>query len=187
MNDAVAYNGSSYISIQAGTNQEPDTSAVFWSLLAQVGATGATGATGAAGSQGATGATGPTGPQGPTGPFGATGPQGAAGATGPAGPPGLNFQGTWNSTASYAVNDEVLYSGSSYICIQAGSNQEPDVSPSFWTLLAQVGAQGPAGPAGPQGPIGATGATGPEGATGATGATGPQGPAGATGDGPRGA
>jgi hypothetical protein len=35
----------------------------------------------------------------------------------------LNWQGTWNSTTSYAVNDAVAYNGSSYISIQAGSNQ----------------------------------------------------------------
>jgi hypothetical protein len=36
VNDAVQYNGSSYISIQGGTNHVPDASPTFWSLLAQV-------------------------------------------------------------------------------------------------------------------------------------------------------
>ena len=167
LNDAVAYNGASYISIQAGTSQEPDISPSFWSLLAQVGARGATGSTGPAGPTGATGATGATGSSGPSG------------ATGATGPPGVTWQGTWSSGTTYAVNDAVAYSGSSYISIQAGTNQQPDASAAFWSLLAQVGAIGAAG---------ATGATGSQGATGATGPTGPQGPTGASGaTGPQGA
>jgi hypothetical protein len=39
----VQFNGSSYISIQAGTGHSPDTSPTFWSVLAQVGATGSNG------------------------------------------------------------------------------------------------------------------------------------------------
>ncbi len=212
VNDAVAYNGSSYISIQAGSNEEPDTSSSYWTLLSQAGAAGATGPQGGAGAQGptgltgATGATGPQGPQGttgatgsqgPTGLTGATGPQGASGpqgATGPTGPAGLNWQGTWSSGTGYAVNDAVAYNGSSYISIQAGSNEEPDTSSSYWTLLSQAGAAGATGPqggAGAQGPTGltgATGATGPQGPQGTTGATGSQGPAGLTGaTGPQGA
>ena len=67
MNDAVAYNGSSYLSIQAGTNHQPDTNASFWTLLAQTGAAGAAGPTGPVGSTGSTGPQGVQGPQGPTG------------------------------------------------------------------------------------------------------------------------
>ncbi len=46
LNDAVQFNGSSYISIQAGTNTEPDTSTTFWSVLAEVGAPGTNGSSG---------------------------------------------------------------------------------------------------------------------------------------------
>ena len=124
MNDAVAYNGSSYISIQAGSNEEPDTSSSYWTLLSQAGAAGATGPQGGAGAQGPTGltgaagATGPQGPQGTTGATGsqgstgltgATGPQGASGPQGATGPAGLNWQGTWSSGTGYAVNDAVAY------------------------------------------------------------------------------
>jgi hypothetical protein len=55
MSDAVSYNGSAYIAIQPGTNQEPDTSPTYWGVLAAQGSMGATGPTGA------TGATGPQG------------------------------------------------------------------------------------------------------------------------------
>src|SRR5277367_5562327 len=62
LNDAVQFNGTSYISIQASNlNHEPDTSPTFWNTLAQVGATGATGAIGPVGPDGATGPTGPRG------------------------------------------------------------------------------------------------------------------------------
>src|SRR5208283_82540 len=55
VDNAIAYNGSSYISIQAGTNHEPDTSPLFWTLLSQ------------AGNNGTSEAQGPQGPTGPTG------------------------------------------------------------------------------------------------------------------------
>ena len=171
-NNAVAYNGSIYFSVQAGINQEPDTSPAFWTLLAGVGAPGATGPAGASG---------PAGPPGPTGSTGGAGPLGITGATGPA---GLNWQGTWSSITTYAINDAVAYNGSSYIAIQAGGNQEPDISPLYWTPLAQAGtrgAQGAIGQAGPAGASGSAGFTGSAGPAGSTGSTGPAGTTGATG------
>ncbi len=98
--DAVAYAGSSYIALVANTGREPDTSPVYWSLLAAAGSTGPAGPAGATGPQGPTGyagqtgatgpqgPSGPTGPAGPQGPTGQTGPQGLTGATGPAGATG---------------------------------------------------------------------------------------------------
>ena len=157
-NNAVAYNGSIYFSIQGGIGQEPDTSPAYWTLLAGVGSPGATGATGA------TGPAGPTGATGATGAMGATGVQGTTGATGPA---GLSWQGIWSGATAYATNDAVAYNGSSYVGIQAGTSHEPDISPSFWSVLAQVGSGGATGQ---------TGTTGSAGPTGATGATGPAGP-----------
>jgi hypothetical protein len=93
VNDAVSFNGSSYIALQPNTNLEPDLNPTAWSLLAQQGATGPTGATGATGAQGPAGATGATGAQGPTGatgPQGTVGPTGATGAIGPQGPAGTS-------------------------------------------------------------------------------------------------
>ena len=100
LDDAVFYNGSSYVSLQASNiGQEPDTSASFWTLMAQQGAAGATGPAGPTGA-GATGATGATGVNGSTGVAGAlarlelperlerpvrTGSTGANGATGATG------------------------------------------------------------------------------------------------------
>ena len=131
MNDAVAYNGSSYIAIQAGQHRNPIPAPSFWTLLARSEAGGRREPRERrARDHRAYGGTGPAGPQGTTGATGATGAV------------GMNWQGTWIGVTAYAVNDAVAYNGSSYIAIQAGSNQEPDTSSSFWTLLAQVGASG---------------------------------------------
>jgi hypothetical protein len=43
VNDAVQYNGSSYIAILAGTNKQPDTQTTYWNLVALKGSTGASG------------------------------------------------------------------------------------------------------------------------------------------------
>jgi collagen triple helix repeat protein len=152
------------------------------------GPTGATGPQGIQGPTGNTGATGPQGPQGNTGATGATGPQGPigntgpAGAIGPAGPTGqgYNWKGTWSSATAYVVYDTVSYSGSSYVCILANTNQTP-TNTTYWNIIAQMGATGNTGATGSQGPIGNTGPQGPQGVKGDTGATGPQGPIGNTG------
>ena len=129
---------------------------------ATVGAVGPEGPAGPAGPQGPPGPIGPAGPAGPMGPSGPQGPQGPQGATGPAGPAGpqgLTWQNVWNNSATYNQNDAVSYNGSSYISLIANNaGNQPDSSPSAWSLLASVGSQGPTG------------------ATGATGATGLQGP-----------
>jgi len=89
LNDAVNYNGSSYVSLQANNTAEPDlTVGTSWSLLAQAGANGLAGPAGAAGSVGPEGPAGPVGPAGAVGPIGATGLTGATGAAGPTGATG---------------------------------------------------------------------------------------------------
>lgn len=153
-NDAVFYGGSSYFALNSNLNIQPDSDPTVWSLLAQAGdpgAPGSTGATGAAGPAGpvgpagATGATGATGPAGPTGATGPTGVTGATGLTGATGPAGLSWKGTWSSATSYAVNDAVYYSGSSYIAIATNTNKQPDTNTSQWSLLSQKGASGSGG------------------------------------------
>jgi Collagen triple helix repeat (20 copies) len=158
------------------------------------GLTGATGATGATGTRGATGAIGPQGPIGLTGatgaagatgsqgPIGLTGPQGATGAAGPQGPAGtngagFNFRNAFDPTATYAINDVVTYTGSTYLASVANgpSALTPDANTSAWVVLAQQGATGPAGPQG------LTGAMGPQGSTGAQGTAGTNGTNGTNG------
>ena len=155
------------------------------------GTTGATGAQGIQGIQGVTGSTGAAGPLGATGSTGVTGPTGAGvtGATGPTGATGLAFQGAWSGSTTYQSSDAVTFNSSTYISLQNSNlNNQPDLSPAFWSLLAAAGATGLTGAAGPAGATGAassvagqTGATGKTGATGATGANGVTGATGATG------
>src|ERR1043166_8886138 len=174
INDAVQYNGASYISIQAGIGQTPDAIAsAFWSLLADKGATGAAGPAGADGAQGPQGPQGPQGVAGAQGPQGPAGADGAAGAQGPTGPAGMVWRQAWDSGTNYSVNDAVQYNGASYISIQAGIGQTPDtIGSTFWSLLADKGATGAAGAAGADG---AQGPEGPQGPQGVAGAQGPQG------------
>jgi hypothetical protein len=97
------------------------------------------------------GQSGPEGPIGPAGPTGATGATGATGDVGPTGPP-ITFRGEWSGATTYAAGDAVFLSstGSSYVSLQAANtNQNPQSSSSFWSLLAARGATGPTGPEGP--------------------------------------
>ena len=199
VDDAVSWSNSSWVATQANSGQPPAVGSSYWSLLAQqgaqgpAGATGATGTTGAQGPPGAQGLQGPQGPlgpagpigpmgatgvQGPPGPTGATGTTGAQGPQGPAGAAGLNWRNAWDGSASYAPNDAVSWSNSSWVATQVNSGQAPGLGSSYWSLLALEGAQGPAGATGATGATGPAGPAGPAGPTGPTGATGPQGPAG---------
>ncbi|MES1257375.1 MAG: hypothetical protein ABUS51_03060, partial [Acidobacteriota bacterium] len=175
-NDAVQFNGASYISTQgANTGQQPDlTLGSFWNLLSQAGATGP------AGPQGPVGPTGPVGLQGATGATGAVGPAGPVGATGATGAVGLNWRGAWVAGTTYAMNDAVQFSGASYVAIRPdNSGQQPDLTAgSSWNLLARQGATGPPGAPGATGATGATGPKGADGLNGAQGLTGATGPAG---------
>jgi hypothetical protein len=130
-------------------------------------------------------------PAGPIGPTGVQGPQGPQGIAGPVGPTGLNWQGTWSSTASYVADDAVAYEGASWFCVNPiaaptppSENLPPNVDSSTWALLASQGAPGPMGPqglAGTPGSQGLPGAQGPQGPQGIQGIPGPQGPAGPAG------
>lgn len=141
LGSAVSYNGSSYISVTVNNfGHVPDASPANWQVLAQVG------------SAGVTGAIGTTGAQGLQGSKGATGTAGAMGTTGAAGAVGVTFRGGWANGSNYAVNDGVMFGGSSYLAVSANRNQEPDLYPGTWAVLAQAGGSGGAG---------ATGATGP--------------------------
>lgn len=39
----------------------------------------------------------------------------------------------YDGGTAYALNDIVYYSNALYICIQAGTGQQPDISPLYWT------------------------------------------------------
>ncbi len=164
-------------------------------MTGPIGATGWTGATGLIGATGVAGVAGSNGATGPTGLIGATGPAGTgsavAGATGATGPPGLVYEGTYNATANYALNDVVVFSGSSYVSLIASNHgNTPGLTSEAWgPLTAQgpiglIGASGPTGAPGPQGlpgSVGPPGDQGPQGAQGLAGQAGAQGIPGATG------
>lgn len=138
--DVVSYGGSTYVSqVASNHGQTPGLSPGSWMLLASQGATGAAGPAGPMGA---------TGPQGATGSAGPTGPQGATGATGATGAPGMTFRGAWTLSTYYATNDAVSFNGSTYLALSSGSNQEPDLYPQIWTVMAEAGSAGPTGPAG---------------------------------------
>ncbi len=131
LGDAVSFAGASYLSLTPGnTGHEPDASPSAWGLLAAAGGDGTTG---------------PSGPQGLVGPQGLAGLAGAPGSTGPA---GINFRGTWRSSASYAPEDAVTFDGSTYLATAANVLVEPDLNASVWSLLAAAGSNGPSGVAG---------------------------------------
>lgn len=98
VNDAVSYNGSSYIALANNTNLVPDMNPAIWDLLAQKGDTGLAGPEGPAGAQGPAGPQGMAGPAGLQGPEGPVGPAGPAGAEGPAGPAGVVATATFSGS-----------------------------------------------------------------------------------------
>lgn len=52
----------------------------------------------------------------------------------------LNPRGVWSSGTTYAVNDLIVFSGSSYLStINGNIGHQPDTNPSDWQLIAQGG------------------------------------------------
>ena len=49
----------------------------------------------------------------------------------------------WNSATAYVAGNGVSYSGVNYVSILAGTNQQPDISPTYWTPLPNVTATFP--------------------------------------------
>ena len=96
--DAVNFNGSSWIAKQSNVNSTPVEGA-DWTVIAQKGDTGATGAIGAMGPTGAIGPQGPPGPMGAQGPVGPEGPSGPPGFSGPIQVDTFTASGTWTMPA----------------------------------------------------------------------------------------
>ena len=141
LHDAVSFNGSTFVSLTAGNlGNTPNVNPAEWAVLA---------------------AQGPAGPAGAQGPAGATGAAGATGVVGPVGPQGppASFQGTWVAATSYGAGSVVGFGGSSYVALTANVGREPDLSPTFWAVLAQAGTPGVTGAQGPAGAPGAVGVT----------------------------
>lgn len=52
------------------------------------------------------------------------------------------WKGAWDSSTAYTVDDAVSHSGNSYICIQAGTNQNPSSATAYWQIMASAGTNG---------------------------------------------
>jgi hypothetical protein len=66
------------------------------------------------------------------------------------------WRALWLVGTAYVVNDLVYYAGSSYVSILAGTGQQPDIQPTYWSLVAQKGATGSTGPTGAAGTMSAS-------------------------------
>ena len=73
---------------------------------------------------------------------------------------GFTPQGTWSSGATYATNDVVTVSGTSYLALQASTNQNPASATSYWMVLAAKGDTGASGSGSVSSVTGGTGLTG---------------------------
>ena len=62
---------------------------------------------------------------------------------------GFTPRGAWGSGSTYAVNDVVSLSGSSYLAIQASTNQNPATQTAYWLVLAAKGDTGTGDVTGP--------------------------------------
>src|SRR3990167_2827663 len=207
--DAVSYNGSSWIAKRDNANVSPS-EGDDWTIIAQKGEQGQQGTAGADGATGAdcaTGATGAEGPQGPTGPIGPMGLQGIQGLQGDQGVQGLQGQqGDTGDTGLQGPPGPVAGSDKQFVYNNNGSATGANVFYDIITGYVGIGTSTPnaklvvAGnfgingmtvidstgkwvgdPTGLQGPQGPIGDTGATGPTGPTGATGPTGPTGTTG------
>lgn len=84
------------------------------------------------------------------------------------------FKGKWKS-GTYWYYDEVTHNGSTWICIESTTTQEPSDSSTDWLKHTSKGEQGAQGPAGPEGPQGPQGERGPQGLQGLQGPAGQDG------------
>jgi hypothetical protein len=66
---------------------------------------------------------------------------------------GFSWRGAWSGTTAYNTNDAVSLNGSSYLAVQANTNQQPP-NGTYWGVLSQAGGAGAQGPAGQGVPTG---------------------------------
>lgn len=84
------------------------------------------------------------------------------------------FKGEWKA-GTYWYYDEVTHDGSTWICIESTTTQEPSDSSTDWLKYTSKGEQGAQGPVGPEGPQGPQGERGPQGLQGLQGPAGQDG------------
>ena len=54
----------------------------------------------------------------------------------------MAWQGGWDASTAYSINEAVQYNGSSYIAIANNQNITPGTNNTKWNLMAQAGAEG---------------------------------------------
>ena len=142
LNQAVQYDGQSYVALQGGADKNPSSQTSYWSLMVSKGASGADG-TAATISVG----TVTTLAAGSTAAVTNSGTSAAATLnfslpTGPRGLPGnLTWQGAWNSGVTYYKLDVVYYQGGSYTSLNTNTNVIP-TGTTTWGVVALAGAAG---------------------------------------------
>ena len=152
-NDAVAFDGSAYICVEAHSGSQPPSAK--WNLLASRGSQGIQGDKGDKGDVGDKGDRGERGPQGVPGDQGLQGVPGSRGLpgekgdTGDRGEPGIVWRGAWDGLTDYVAGEAVQHGGSCYIAVADSTGSEP---PSEnWGLMAAKGAAGEPGAQGNDG------------------------------------
>ena len=100
---------------------------------------------------------------------------------------GYNPRGNYDPTATYKLNDAVVYNGNGYVhytdkeIIGVVPTNEEEWKLYVSGVAGETGPEGPQGPKGDSGPQGPQGLQGVKGDTGETGPTGPEGPQGIQG------
>ena len=107
----------------------------------ETGAKGETGPEGKEGKEGKQGEPGEPGPEGPEGPEGKEGKQGIEGHEGKEGKPGLEWEGVWSESKTYAKGQVVYHEGSSFVSlVNENTGHTPTIETnSYWEILALQG------------------------------------------------
>jgi hypothetical protein len=50
---------------------------------------------------------------------------------------GWSFEGPYAAATAYSPNQFVTFNNGVYLCIQAGTGEEPDISPTYWTSICE--------------------------------------------------
>ena len=136
LNQAVQYDGQSYVALQGGADKNPSSQTSYWSLMVSKGATGTNGisatvsvgtvTTLAAGTSAAVTNSGTSA----AATFDFSIPKGDRGLPG-----NLIWQGAWNSSREYYKLDRVYYQGGSYTSLNTNTNIAPSTT-THWDPIA---------------------------------------------------
>ena len=184
--DIVSHSSSAWIAVSANTNSEPSMTSTDWNEFAEGGIAGQDGERGEDGTPGADGVgfnwrgawvstaayvvndivrdggsawictvdntnEQPSGQSGFWDLYAQRGEDGDDGSI-------YRWEGEWDSTETYQINDLVRHEGSAWVAVAASTNQTPSTSSNFWSVFATRGSAGEDGTPGAPGVDGAPGA-----------------------------